>query len=198
MKTAPSFDKLVDELSRLPGVGPRTAARLAFFIVKQPQAWVETLAKALLEVKHKIRFCSICGQTTEEDPCAICADPRRDSRLICVVEEPQDVMMIERTHAYHGLYHVLHGAISPLDGIGPEQLRIESLMKRLEDGTVQEVVLATNFTTKGETTALYLARLLHEKNIRVTRPAHGIPLGGNLEYVDENTVGKAVVARQSF
>lgn len=198
MNSVPSLDNLVDGLTRLPGIGKKTAMRLAFFILKQPQTWAEALAEAILAAKRNIHFCSVCGQITESDPCVICANPQRDAGIICVVEEPQDVMAIERTHSYHGRYHVLHGAISPLDGIGPEQLKIEELKKRLTDSTVREVVLATNFNTRGETTALYLARLLREMKVRVTRLAHGIPLGGDLEYVDENTIGRALESRQDF
>jgi len=185
-------------LAKFPGIGRKTAARLAFFVLKQPREQAEALADALKSLKEKVRFCSICFQMTEQDPCPLCLDPRREGSLLCVVEEPQDVMAIERSHCYQGRYHVLHGALSPLDGIGPESLKIAELKNRLSDGSVNEVILATNFNVKGETTALYLARLIRPMNIRVTRLAHGIPLGSDLEYIDEATVGRAVKARQEF
>ncbi len=198
LDSVPSFDRLISELAKFPGIGRKTAARLAFFILRQPREQTEALADALKSLKEKVRFCSVCFQMTEQDPCPLCLDPRRDRSLLCVVEEPQDVMAIERSHCFQGLYHVLHGALSPLDGIGPEALKIAELKNRLSDGSVTEVVIATNFNVKGETTALYLARLIRPMNIRVTRLAHGIPLGSDLEYIDEATVGRAVKARQEF
>ncbi|NLV25122.1 MAG: recombination protein RecR [Deltaproteobacteria bacterium] len=198
LDSVPSFDRLITELAKFPGIGRKTAARLAFFVLKQPREQAEALADALKSLKERVRFCSICFQMTEQDPCPLCLDPRREGSLLCVVEEPQDVMAIERSHCYQGRYHVLHGALSPLDGIGPESLKIAELKNRLSDGSVNEVILATNFNVKGETTALYLARLIRPMNIRVTRLAHGIPLGSDLEYIDEATVGRAVKARQEF
>ena len=198
LNSVPSFAKLVSELAKLPGIGRKTASRLAFFILKQPPEQAEALAEAIKSLKEKVRFCSHCLQMTEHDPCSICMDPRRDGSLLCIVEEPQDVVAIERSRSFQGLYHVLHGALSPLDGIGPDALKIPELKKRLMDGSVKEVIIATNFNVKGETTALYLARLIRPLNVRVTRLAHGIPLGSDLEYIDEATVGRAVMARQEF
>ncbi|NLC70976.1 MAG: recombination protein RecR [Desulfuromonadaceae bacterium] len=198
LDSVPSFDRLIAELAKFPGIGRKTATRLAFFVLKQPREQAEALADALKSLKERVCFCSICFQMTEQDPCRFCLDPRRDSNLLCIVEEPQDVMAIERSHCYQGRYHVLHGALSPLDGIGPESLKIPELKNRLSDGSVKEVIIATNFNVKGETTALYLARFIHPMNIRVTRLAHGIPLGSDLEYIDEATVGRAVKARQEF
>ncbi|MBN1142479.1 MAG: recombination protein RecR [Deltaproteobacteria bacterium] len=198
LDSVPSFATLVSELAKLPGIGRKTASRLAFFILKQPPEQAEALAAAIKSLKEKVRFCSHCFQMTEHDFCSICMDPRRDGSLLCIVEEPQDVVAIERSRSFQGLYHVLHGALSPLDGIGPDALKIPELKKRLMDGSVKEVIIATNFNVKGETTALYLARLIRPLNVRVTRLAHGIPLGSDLEYIDEATVGRAVTARQEF
>jgi len=198
LDSLPSFDKLISELAKFPGIGRKTATRLAFFVLNQSREQTQALADALISVKDRVRFCSVCFQMTEQDPCPLCRDPRRDRGLLCVVEDPQDVMAIERSHCFQGQYHVLHGALSPLDGIGPESLKISELKNRLSDGTVKEVVIATNFNVKGETTALYLAKLFRPMNIRVTRLAHGIPLGSDLEYIDEATVARAVQARQEF
>lgn len=194
----PSFAKLVAELAKFPGVGQKTATRLAFFILTQPQGEAEALANTIRDLKGKVHFCSTCFQMTETDPCHICADPRRDRNLLCIVEEPQDVLAIERCHSFKGHYHVLHGALSPLDGIGPEDLKISELKERLQAGAIKEILIATNFNVKGETTALYLARIIKPLNIRVTRLAHGIPLGSDLEYIDEGTVSRAIEGRQEF
>lgn len=193
----PSFDRLVAELAKLPGIGSKTATRLAFHLLRAPQADVEALADALREMKQKVGFCSICFHVTEDDPCAICSDPARDGRL-CIVQEPQDLMAIERSHAFRGRYHVLHGALSPLDGIGPDQLKIAPLLERLRREAVEEVLLATNFTVEGEATALYLARLLKPLGVKITRLAHGIPMGSDLEYIDTATVQQAVDSRREF
>ncbi len=191
-----SFTRLLGELKKLPGVGEKTALRLAFHLLKSPDS-AHALAENLMEVTQNVRFCSVCFGITEDDPCFICAG-NRDERMICVVEEPQDLLAVERSHAFRGRYHVLHGALSPLSGVTPGRLRIAELMKRLEEGTVGEVVLATNFSVEGEATALYLTRLIKPLGIRVTRLAHGIPLGSDLEYVDAATVQRALEGRNEL
>ncbi|MBT0651968.1 recombination mediator RecR [Geomobilimonas luticola] len=188
-----SLTRLLGELKKLPGVGEKTALRLAFHLLKSP-ANVHALAESLVEVGSRVRFCSTCFGITEADPCHICTGDR-DSALLCVVEEPQDMLAIERSHSFKGRYHVLHGALSPLSGITPGQLNIRELMERLEQGGCSEVILATNFTVEGEATALYLARLIKPLGIRITRLAHGIPLGSDLEYVDLATVQRAMEGR---
>ena len=197
-KFNPSFNRLVAELAKFPGVGKKTATRLALFILRKPASEAEALAAAIHEMKARTRFCSTCFFFTEADPCAICSDPARDEQLLCVVQEPQDLMAIERSRSFRGRYHVLHGALSPLDGIGPEELKVAELMARLEDGPVQEVLLATSFSVEGEATAHYLAGLIQPLGIRVSRLAHGIPLGSDLEYVDEATVNRAVEGRRAI
>ena len=189
--------RLIEELTRLPGVGPKTAQRLSFFMIGLSEEEVRNLASAITEAKERIKFCSQCFQLTEHDPCAICDDQRRDRSIICVVEEPRDVLAIERTKEFNGLYHVLHGAISPLEGIGPDQLRITELMSRLGP-TVEEVLLATDPNVEGEATAMYLARIIKPLGIRVTRMAHGMPVGSDLEYVDEVTLAKALEGRREL
>ena len=191
-----SLTRLVGELKKLPGVGEKTAARLAFHLLKSPRLMQE-LAESLTEVRQQIRYCSVCCGITEEDPCPICTG-NRDERVICVVEEPQDLVAIERSQAYSGRYHILHGALSPLNGITPASLKIDALLARLQDGTVTEVVLATNFSVEGEATAHYLSRLIKPLGIRVTRLAHGIPTGSDLEYVDALTVQYALSGRQEI
>lgn len=198
LESIPTFSRLVAELSKFPGIGRKTAARLAFYLLRCPDDEARALSDAILELKTKIRFCSVCHHITEDDPCSLCTDPARDDRVICVIEEPQDLESIERSRSYRGRYHVLHGALSPLDGIGPEQLHVGDLLERLQGGEVEEVIVATNFTVEGEATALYLGRLIQPLGIRVTRPAHGIPMGSDLEYVDEATVGRAVQGRQDL
>jgi recombination protein RecR len=188
--------ELIDELGRLPGIGPKSAQRIAFHILQTETFDVTKLAEVLLEVRDKVRFCAICGNVTEQETCTICRDPRRDPALICVVEEAKDVVAIERTREFRGLYHVLGGAISPIDGIGPDDLRIRQLMTRLADGTVQEVIIATDPNLEGEATAAYLSRLLTTLEIRVTRLASGLPVGGDLEYADEVTLGRAFEGRR--
>ncbi len=187
---------LIDELSRLPGVGPKSAQRIAFHIVQTETFDVTRLADILATVREKVRFCNICGNVSEGETCAICSDPRRDPSQICVVEEAKDVVAIERTREFRGLYHVLGGAISPIDGIGPEQLRISQLMQRLADGRVTEVILATDPNLEGEATAAYLSRLLTTMEITVSRLASGLPVGGDLEYADEVTLGRAFEGRR--
>lgn len=190
--------RLIDELAKLPGVGRKTAQRLAFHLLESKEQAVYDLAKALVDAKKKIGFCSVCFNLTETDPCRICADPKRDRSVICVVESPRDVAAMERTREYRGLYHVLHGAISPMEGIGPEEIRIRELLTRLraEEEAVEEIILATNPTIEGEATAMYLSRLLKPAGIRMTRIAHGIPVGGDLEYADVVTLAKAMEGRR--
>lgn len=173
-----SLANLIQQLTYLPGIGPKTAQRLAFHLLHTQEQEALGLAKAIAVARSKVHKCPVCGNLTDEDPCSICRDTRRDQRLICVVEQPRDILSMERSHSYQGLYHVLHGAISPMDGIGPEQLNIAGLLKRLEAGKVREIVMATNPNVEGETTALYLARRIKPLGIRVTRLAHGIPVGG--------------------
>jgi recombination protein RecR len=194
---APSVDNLIVQLARLPGVGRRTAQRLAFHILKASEADALALADAIREVKERIGFCTECGNLTEEPLCQICADARRDRSLICVVEDPSDLVALERTHEYRGLYHVLGGALSPIDGVDPEDLKIAELLRRVEAGGVAEVVLATNPTTTGEATALHIAELLRGR-ATVTRLASGLPVGADLEHADEVTLGKALAGRRSL
>ena len=198
LDSIPSFKRLVAELAKFPGIGTKTATRLAFYLLRQPDTAAEALAAALLDVKRNTRFCSVCFHITEQDPCALCADPLRDTGLLCVVEDPQAVLAIERSRSFRGRYHVLHGALSPLDGIGPGELKIAPLLERLRSEHIGEVLVATNFTVEGDATALYLARLIHPLGIRVTRLAYGIPLGSELEYVDEATVHRAVEGRREI
>jgi len=193
-----ALDNLVEELCRLPGIGEKTAQRLAFFILRAPAVRAERLARAVVEVKEKIIFCSECSGITETDPCAICTDPTRDRGLICVVEDPSDVFLIERTGAYKGLYHVLMGALSPLDGIGPEQLKIDALLKRVTRGGVREIICATNPNMEGDATVLYLAQLMKPYGVRLTRLAHGLPVGGHLEYADEVTLSRSLEGRRAL
>ncbi len=188
---------LIDELGRLPGVGPKSAQRIAFHLLQADPVDVRRLAQVLVEVKERVKFCSVCGNVAEEETCRICRDPRRDPAVLCVVEESKDVVAIERTREYRGRYHVLGGAISPIDGIGPDDLRIRELMPRLADGTVVEVILATDPNLEGEATATYLTRLLKPMGLRVTRLASGLPVGGDLEYADEVTLGRAFEGRRS-
>jgi recombination protein RecR len=188
--------ELIDELGRLPGIGPKSAQRIAFHIVQTESFDVSRLAEILTDVRDKVHFCTICGNVSEQETCSICRDPRRAQNLICVVEEAKDVVAIERTREFRGLYHVLGGAISPIDGIGPDNLRIRELMQRLADGTVTEVIIATDPNLEGEATATYLSRLLTTLEIRVTRLASGLPVGGDLEYADEVTLGRAFEGRR--
>jgi len=190
--------RLLEELERLPGIGPKSAQRLAYHILRGDSEAAERLADAIVEVKQSIRFCSRCFNFAETNLCDICADPQRDASAICVVEEPRDVVAIERTGEFRGTYHVLQGAISPIDGIGPEQLRVRELVDRVSGGEVTEVILATNPNVEGETTALYIARLLKPLSIKVTRIASGLPVGGDLEYADEVTLGRALEARREM
>ena len=198
LDSIPSFARLVAELAKFPGIGAKTATRLAFFLLRQSDAEAEALAAAIVDLKRNTRFCSVCFHITEQDPCVICADPVRDPALLCVVEEPQAVLAVERSRSFRGRYHVLHGALSPLDGVGPDDLKIAPLLERLKSGEVREVLVATNFTVEGDATALYLARLIQPLGIRITRLAYGIPMGSELEYVDEATVHRAVEGRREI
>jgi recombination protein RecR len=189
--------ELIDQLGRLPGIGPKSAQRIAFHILQTESFDVSRLASVLVEVREKVKFCEICGNVSEEVTCGICRDPRRDPTYICVVEEAKDVVAIERTREFRGLYHVLGGAISPIDGIGPDDLRIRQLMTRLADGTVTEVIIATDPNLEGEATATYLTRLLTTLEIKVSRLASGLPVGGDLEYADEVTLGRAFEGRRT-
>ena len=188
--------ELIDELGRLPGIGPKSAQRIAFHILQTETFDVTHLTEVLMTVKEKVHFCAICGNVTEQDTCSICRDPRRSPTTICVVEEAKDVVAIERTREFKGLYHVLGGAISPIDGVGPDDLRIRQLMQRLADGTVTEVIIATDPNLEGEATATYLSRMLMHLGLRITRLASGLPVGGDLEYADEVTLGRAFEGRR--
>ncbi|MBN1319200.1 MAG: recombination protein RecR [Thermoleophilia bacterium] len=199
---SPTVQRLIDELTKLPGVGPRTAQRLAFHLLKLPPDEALPLAHALIEVKETVRFCSTCFNLTEQELCPICLDAGRDRTIICVVEEPADLISIERTHEYRGLYHVLGGALSPLDGVGPAKLRLAELFDRVRSGDVREVIVATNPNMAGEATALYIAEELRPSTsagtLRITRPAAGLPMGGDLEYADEVTLGRALIGRREL
>jgi recombination protein RecR len=190
--------RLIEAFAQLPGIGPKTASRLTFYLLRRPAEQAEALAEALRDLKQKTVFCSSCFNITEQSPCAVCRDDARDRSIICVVEEPLDVLAIDRTGEFKGLYHVLHGSISPVDGIGPDELRIGELMARLKDEPVQEVLLATNPNLEGEATAMYLARLIQPLGMRVTRLARGLPVGGDLEYADAVTLGRALEGRREM
>ncbi|SDN99468.1 DNA replication and repair protein RecR [Paenibacillus sp. yr247] len=192
------ISKLIDAFSRLPGVGPKTAGRLAFHVLRMKEEDVIDFAKALVNVKRNLHYCSVCCNITDIDPCRICQDKSRDGSVICVVQEPKDLVALERTKEFEGYYHVLHGAISPMEGIGPDQIHIAELLKRLGDETVQELILATNPNIEGEATAMYLSRLIKPFGLRVTRIAHGLPVGGDLEYADEVTLTKAMEGRREL
>ncbi len=191
--------RLIEELGSLPGIGGKSAQRLAFYLIHQPKERVEQLAEAILEARSQVQYCSCCCNLTDEDPCPICSDPRRDHTTIMVVEDPRDMAAYEKTKEYHGLYHVLHGAINPMLGVGPEELKIKELLHRLsENNTVQEVILATNPNVEGEATAMYISRLIKPTGIRVTRIANGVPVGGDLEYIDEVTLSRALEGRREL
>ncbi len=190
--------RLIEALQRLPGIGPKTASRLAFYLLRAPATEVQELATAIAELRSRIVYCRRCQNLADSDPCAICSDPARDRQLVCVVEEPLDVVAIERTGVFRGLYHVLHGVINPVAGIGPEDLRIGALLDRLAGEAIAEVLIATNPTMEGEATALYLARLLRPHGVRVTRLARGLPVGGDLEYADEITLSRALEGRREL
>ena len=190
--------RLVQQLSRLPGIGEKTAGRLAFWILRADREYAQALAEAIISMKDETRLCSVCFALTEADPCPICTDPQRSAETICVVEEPPDLLAVERARGFRGRYHVLHGTLAPLDGVGPDELKIQPLLTRLRDGAVREVILATNPNVEGEATALYLAKLIKPLGLRVTRIAHGVPVGGDLEYVDVMTVGRALEGRREM
>jgi len=190
--------KLIDSFSRLPGIGPKTAGRLAFHVLRMKEEDVLVFAQALVSVKRNLHYCSVCFNITDTDPCRLCQDKSRDGSVICVVQEPKDVVAMERTKDYNGLYHVLHGAISPMEGIGPDELRIPELLRRLADDRVQELILATNPNIEGEATAMYLSKLVRNFGLKVTRIAHGLPVGGDLEYADEVTLSKALEGRREI
>ncbi len=189
--------RLIEQLSSLPGIGGKSAQRLAFHIIHMPEEKVDALAEAILAAKKQVRYCSVCCNLTDEDPCPVCANPKRDQRTIMVVEDPRDMAAYERTKEYHGTYHVLHGAISPMTGVGPQDIHIPELLRRI-DGSVDEVILATNPNVEGEATAMYLSRLLKPLGVKVTRIANGVPVGGDLEYVDEITLSRALEGRREM
>jgi recombination protein RecR len=193
--TAESVEQLAEQFAQLPGIGRKTAHRLALYVLKMSRDEVVTLAKALVNVKDKVRYCSVCSNITESDPCAICSNAKRERSFICVVEEPHDVIAIERTHEFRGLYHVLGGALSPLDGIGPDDLKIKELLQRLSNATIEEVILALNPNVEGEATTLYLSRLLKPLGMKITRIARGLPVGSDLEFADEATLSRALEGR---
>ncbi|WP_166244309.1 recombination mediator RecR [Paenibacillus turpanensis] len=192
------ISKLIDAFGRLPGVGPKTAARLAFHVLRMREEEVMDFAKALVNVKRNLHYCSVCCNITDIDPCRICQDKKRDASLICVVQESKDVVAMERTKEFNGYYHVLQGAISPIEGVGPDEIRVAELLRRLSDEQVQELILATNPNIEGEATAMYLSRLVKPFGLRVTRIAHGLPVGGDLEYADEVTLTKALEGRREL
>jgi recombination protein RecR len=198
MAQTPSMTRLIQQLTRLPGIGEKTASRLAFHILRTERDYAQALAEALLAVKDETRLCSQCFALTESDPCPLCGDPQRSAEVICVVEEPADLLAIERVREFRGRYHVLHGTLAPLDGVGPDDLKIQPLLVRLHDTPVREVILATNPTAEGEATALYLAKLLKPLGVKVTRIAHGLPVGADLEYADVVTVGRALEGRREM
>jgi len=198
MAQPPAMTRLIQQLTRLPGIGEKTASRLAFHILRSEREYAQSLAEALIAVKDETRLCSVCFALTENDPCPLCADPQRSAEVICVVEEPADLLAIERVREFRGRYHVLHGTLAPLDGVGPDDLKIQPLLVRLPDDPVREVILATNPTAEGEATALYLAKLLKPLGIKVTRIAHGLPVGADIEYADVVTVGRALEGRREM
>ena len=195
---APPVESLIEELRKLPGVGSKTAQRLAYHLIRIPRIEAEKLAYAILNLKEVIRYCSVCNNITDHDPCRYCADPSRDPSIICVLEEPHGVLAIEKTREYRGAYHILLGVLSPLQGIGPDQLQIKGLIERIKNGGVKEVILATNPSVEGEATALYLSRLIRPFNVRVTRIATGVPVGGDLDYADQITISRALEGRREI
>ncbi len=195
---AEPIERLINELAKLPGIGRKTAARLAYFILRVPRGDAQNLARAIIDVKERIQLCSVCFNLTDRDPCRICNDSRRDNEVICVVEEPNDLMAIEGTGDFNGKYHVLHGALSPLEGIGPEDIKTKELLERLETGEVREVIMATNPNVEGGATALYLTELIKPLGVKVTRIAYGIPMGGDIEYADGATLVKALEGRREI
>ena len=197
-KYTKSMSRLIQALKKMPGVGPKSAERMAFHILRLPLPEAKSLAYSILKVKESIRFCKICGNLSEEDACAICDNPQRNKGMICVVEQPTDIISIEKSSVFNGVYHVLGGSLSPLDGVGPESLRIKELLLRIKSRKAEEIIIATDSDSEGETTALYLARLLKKEKVKVTRIAYGLPMGSNLEYADQLTLAKALNGRQAF
>ncbi|NIM98948.1 MAG: recombination protein RecR [candidate division Zixibacteria bacterium] len=193
-----SIEKLIEEFSKFPGIGKKTAQRMAFFVLKQRKEEAEALAQSILDVKSKVSYCSVCFNITEDDPCSICKGEKRDRSIVCVVEEANDVAALEKTNQYKGLYHVLGGVLSPLDGVGPEDLKVKELLSRLKNRQVKEVIIATNPSTEGEATAIYLSKLIKPLGIKVTRIARGLPAGGDLEYADRTTLANALEGRVEF
>ncbi len=193
-----TLNRLIEELSKMPGIGPKSAQRIAFYILRSSKEEAKALSQAILDLKEKIIHCSICNNITEENPCEICSNDQRDHSIICVVEEPKDVLAFEKSRGFNGIYHVLLGVLSPLDGIGPDELKIKELVERLNKEKVSEVILATNPNTNGEMTAMYLAKLIKPSGIKVTRIAYGIPAGSNIDYVDEETLAKSLEGRKEF
>ena len=198
MPFARPIARLIDQLTRLPGVGPKTAQRLAFHLLRMEQADVDQIASAMVDARRRVRRCAVCGDLTDQELCPVCSDPARDHSIICVVEDPRDVAAVERTRGFSGTYHVLHGALSPLDGIGPEQIGIPALLSRVKGGQVREVIIATNPDVEGDATALYLGEAMRALEVRTTRLARGLPVGGDLEYADEVTLAKALEGRREL
>lgn len=196
--TAQPVMRLIEQLHKLPGIGPKSAQRLAYYLLRIPREQAEALAEAILAVKDKVVMCSVCQNVTEGDPCSLCQDKTRDHGRICVVEKPLDILAVERTRKYTGLYHVLHGVLSPMDGVGPDDLKIREMLERLKDGSVKEVILATNPNLEGEATAMYLSRLITPLGVKVTRLARGLPFGSDLEYADEITMARALEGRHEI
>lgn len=191
----PSIEKLIEEFEKLPSIGSKTATRLAFYVLEQSEDEIKQFADAMVDAKKNLKFCSKCFNITDKDPCVICSNAKRDTSIICVVEDVRDVIAMERTHEFKGVYHVLHGSISPMNGVGPDDIKIKELIERVRDENVKEVILATNPRVEGEATAMYISKLVKPFNVKVTRIAHGIPVGGDLEYTDEVTLGRALVGR---
>ena len=191
----PSIEKLIEEFEKLPSIGSKTATRLAFYVLEQSEDEIKEFADAMVDAKKNLKFCSKCFNITDKDPCGICSNSKRDNSVICVVEDVRDVIAMERTHEFKGLYHVLHGSISPMNGVGPDDIKIKELIERIREENVKEVILATNPRVEGEATAMYISKLVKPFNVKVTRIAHGIPVGGDLEYTDEVTLGRALVGR---
>jgi recombination protein RecR len=197
-KYTKSMSRLIQGLTKMPGIGPKSAERMAFHILRLPHSEAKALAYSILKVKESIRFCKICGNLSEEDTCIVCDNPQRDKGIVCVVEQPTDIISIEKSGVFNGVYHVLGGSLSPLDGVGPENLRIKELLSRIKMRKIDEIIVATDSDSEGETTALYLARLLKKEKVKVTRIAYGLPMGSNLEYADQVTLAKALKGRQVF
>lgn len=194
----PPLANLIEQFEALPGIGHKTAQRLAFYILNSPKQYAEDFAKALTDAKETIKYCQVCQNITDKDICDMCSDDTRDKSIICVIETPKDALLIEKTHEYHGMYHILHGAISPMDGIGPSDIKIKELLTRLNNSEVKEIIMATNPNIEGEATAMYIAKLVKPLGIKVTRIANGVPVGGDLEYADEITLTKAIEGRREM